>query len=63
MITQRRLALAWAFIVCLLIGHNAWLWLGQRIVPDTDILALLPLEQRDPVLQQSFTHKIGRAHV
>ena len=61
MITQRRLALAWAFIVCLLIGHNAWLWLGQRIVPDTDILALLPLDKRDPVLQQSFTHMVDSA--
>jgi predicted exporter len=61
LITQRRLALAWAFIVCLLIGHNAWLWLGQRIVPDTDILALLPLEKRDPVLQQSFTHMVDSA--
>lgn len=58
---QRRLALAWAFIVCLLIGHNAWLWLGQRITPDTDILALLPLEKRDPVLQQSFTHMVDSA--
>jgi len=61
LILQRRLALAWAFIVCLLIGHNAWLWLGQRITPDTDILALLPLEKRDPVLQQSFTHMVDSA--
>ncbi len=58
---QRRLALAWALIVCLLLGHNAWLWLGQRIAPDTDILALLPAEQRDPVLQQSFTHMVDSA--
>ena len=60
-LTQRRLALAWAFIVCLLLGHNAWLWLGQRITPDTDILALLPLDKRDPVLQQSFTHMVDSA--
>jgi predicted exporter len=59
--THRRLALAWAFIVCLLLGHNAWLWLGQRIVPDTDILALLPTGERDPVLQQSFTHMVDSA--
>jgi predicted exporter len=58
---QRRLALAWALVVCLLLGHNAWLWLGQRITPDTDILALLPAEQRDPVLQQSFTHMVDSA--
>jgi len=57
----RRLALAWAFIVCLLVGHNAWLWIGQRIAPDTDILALLPIEKQDPVLQQSFTHMVDSA--
>ncbi len=58
---QRRLALVWALVVCLLLGHNAWLWLGQRITPDTDILALLPADQRDPVLQQSFTHMVDSA--
>ena len=58
---HRRLALAWALIACLLLGHNAWLWLGKRIVPDTDILALLPAEERDPVLQQSFTHMVDSA--
>jgi predicted exporter len=42
-------------VVCLLLGHNAYLWLGKRIVPDTDILALLPVQERDPMLQQSFT--------
>jgi predicted exporter len=51
----------WALVVCLLVGHTAWLWLGQRIVPDTDILALLPADERDPVLQQSFTHMVDSA--
>jgi hypothetical protein len=27
-------------------------------VPDTDILALLPVQERDPILQQSFTHMV-----
>lgn len=58
---HKRLALLWALAVCLLLGHNAWLWLGQRIAPDTDILALLPLDERDPVLQQSFTHMVDSA--
>jgi predicted exporter len=58
---QRRLALAWALLFCLLAGHNAWLWLGKRIVPDTDILALLPSAERDPVLQRSFTHMVDAA--
>jgi predicted exporter len=61
LITHKRLALLWALVVCLLVGHNAWLWLGKRIVPDTDILALLPADQRDPVLQQSFTHMVDSA--
>jgi predicted exporter len=59
--TQKRLALVWALLVCLLVGHNAYLWVGKRIVPDTDILALLPAQERDPVLQQSFTHMVDAA--
>lgn len=55
------LALAWALVVCLLLGHNAWLWLGQRIVPGTDILALLPVQERDKVLQRSFTQMVDAA--
>ena len=58
---DRRFALAWALVVCLLLAHNAYLWLGQRIVPDTDILALLPVQERDPVLQSSFTHMVDAA--
>ncbi len=58
---RRALALCWALVVCLLVGHNAYLWLGQRIVPDTDILALLPVQERDPVLQQSFTRMVDAA--
>lgn len=61
MIGRHRLALIWALVVCVLIGHNAYLWLGKRIVPDTDILALLPVQKRDPVLQQSFTHMVESA--
>lgn len=55
---RKSLALAWALVVCMLLGHNAYLWLDKRIVPDTDILALLPVQKRDPVLQQSFTHMV-----
>lgn len=59
--TPARLALAWALLVCLLVGHNGYLWLVKRIVPDTDIMALLPVQERDPVLQQSFTHMVDAA--
>ena len=58
---MKRISWLWALIVCVLLGHNAYLWLGQRIVPDTDILALLPVQERDPVLQQSFTHMVDAA--
>lgn len=58
---RQRFAIAWTLVVCLLLAHNAYLWLGQRIVPDTDILALLPVQERDPVLQQSFSHMVDAA--
>jgi predicted exporter len=61
LIRHKRLALAWTLVVALLLAHQAYLWLGQRIAPDTDILALLPVQQRDPVLQQSFTHMVETA--
>jgi predicted exporter len=51
----------WVLVVCVLLGHNAVLWLVQRIVPDTDIMALLPVQERDPVLQASFGHMVDAA--
>ena len=57
----RTLAIVWAVVVCLLLAHNAYLWLGKRITPNTDILALLPVQERDPVLQQSFAHMVDSA--
>ena len=48
----------WALVVCLLVTHNVYLWLGEGIAPDTDILALLPVQERDPVLQQAFTRMV-----
>jgi predicted exporter len=58
---SRKFAWLWALVACLLLGHNATLWLVQRIVPDTDIMALLPVQQRDPVLQASFGHMVDAA--
>ncbi len=45
-------------VVAGLIAHNAYLWLGHRLTVDTDILALLPAERRDPALQRAFAHMI-----
>ncbi|GGY01462.1 MMPL family transporter [Pseudoduganella dura] len=54
-------ALAWLVAVALLVGHNGYLWVVKRIVPDTDIMALLPVQERDPILQRSFAHMVDAA--
>ncbi|MGZ3159389.1 MAG: MMPL family transporter [Burkholderiaceae bacterium] len=55
------LAIIWALVVGILLAHNAYLWAAKKIVPDTNILALLPVQERDPVLQESFTHMVDSA--
>ncbi|QCP14670.1 MMPL family transporter [Pseudoduganella umbonata] len=57
----RALAVLWLVAVALLLGHNGYLWLVKRIVPDTDIMALLPVQERDPILQSSFAHMVDAA--
>lgn len=57
----RQFALLWLLAVCLLLGHNVYLWAVKRIAPDTDIMALLPVQERDPLLQASFTHMVDAA--
>ena len=54
-------AWVWALVVGFLLVHNAYLWLGERIAPDTDILALLPVQERDPVRRQAFTRMVDSA--
>ena len=54
-------AWVWALVVGFLLVHIPYLWLGERIAPDTDILALLPVQERDPVLQQAFTRVVDSA--
>jgi predicted exporter len=48
------LALVWAIVVAALLLHNGYLWLVERHMLDTDILALLPDSERDPALRQAF---------
>jgi predicted exporter len=55
---QRRAAMLWLLVSVLLLSHNGYLWLVQRIAPNTDILALLPAQQQDPVKQQAFDHMV-----
>ncbi len=54
-------ALAWALVVALLLALGVGQWLGKRVALDTDILALLPAPERDPVLQQAFTQMVESA--
>ena len=51
----------WAGVAGLLLAHNLYLWLGARLATDSDILALLPVENRDPVLEKAFSHMVGSA--
>lgn len=51
----------WTLIVCSLLAHNVYLWVGGGIQPDTDILALLPAERRDPALEQASVKMVEAA--
>ena len=51
----------WALLIAVLLAHGAWQWFGQRVTPDTDILALLPTQERDPVLQKAFSSMVDAA--
>ncbi|MES2947863.1 MAG: MMPL family transporter [Pseudomonadota bacterium] len=51
-ITRTRwLACAWLVLVLAMLGHNAWLWTGARLQLDTDVLAMLPRDERDATVQ------------
>jgi predicted exporter len=51
----------WTVVVGSLLAHNVYLWVGERIHPDTDILALLPAERRDPALEQASVKMVAAA--
>jgi predicted exporter len=48
---MRWLALSWVVLVLASLGHNAWLWTGSRLQLDTDVLAMLPQDERDATVQ------------
>ncbi len=56
---RNRLAWFWGAIVCLLAAHNAYLFMSDRLAPDSDILALLPVQERDPILQKAITQVVA----
>ncbi|MDB5854498.1 MAG: exporter [Herminiimonas sp.] len=45
----------------MLCAHLGYLVSTKRFAPDTDIMALLPAQERDPVLQQAFGHMVDAA--
>ncbi len=47
----RWLAVAWLLVVLAIIGHNLWLWTSSRLQLDTDVLAMLPQNERDSTVQ------------
>lgn len=49
-------AIIWALVVSLVLAHVTWLWTSKRFAPETDIMAMLPAEERDVVLQQAIEH-------
>ena len=51
----------WAAVVAVVVIHNGYLWWQQRLVPDTNILALLPAMGRDPVVQRALPQMVEAA--
>ncbi len=54
------LAWGWLAVVLVVSGHNAWLWTGGRLQLDTDLLAMLPQNEREPLVQDA-TRKLADA--
>jgi len=48
-------------IVAAVLFHNGYLWWQQRLEPVTDILALLPAQQHDPVRQRALAQMVDAA--
>ncbi|MES2934356.1 MAG: MMPL family transporter [Pseudomonadota bacterium] len=47
----RIIAVLWLLAVCAFSLHNLVLWTGDRLQIDTDVLAMLPQNERDPAVQ------------
>jgi predicted exporter len=44
---------AWLLVVALMLAHVGWLLAGGRLQLDTDVLAMLPQDERQPAVQQA----------
>ncbi len=60
-VTRRRLAWVWVLVVVVALLHNGWFWLVQRHVPETDLLALLPSDERDPTVARAVENMADAA--
>ena len=62
---RRWLALAWLGVVVLALAHVGWISLVERRPLETNLLALLPATERDPVLQAALQHvsALGQSRV
>jgi predicted exporter len=58
---KRRELLAWFWgaIVCALACHSVYLTASGRLAADSDILALLPVPERDPALQKAVLQSVA----
>lgn len=52
-VRARWLAGVWLLVVLAIVGHNLWLWTGARLHLDTDVLAMLPQNERDTTVQMA----------
>lgn len=58
---SRWLPWLWAALVALVLAHGGALWWQQKLEPDTNILALLPAQERDPLLQRALAQMVDAA--
>ena len=49
----RRLAIGWLLVVLAMAGHGLWLWSGDRLHLETDMLAMLPQRAGDRAVQDA----------
>lgn len=53
---RKSLALVWLFVVCILLTYNTYLIIHKKISFNTNILALLPTEQQNPLIETATDH-------
>lgn len=50
---HRRLAWLWLALALAVLGHNLWLWTRPAAVLESDVLAMLPRDERRPLVGQA----------